>query len=308
METGMRPDVKKLLSLVEGAKAPPLETLTPDAARRALKQSVSILERPAPAMYRRENIHLDGPAGPVPARIYQPANISGPAPVLMFFHGGGWVIGDLDTHDSLAAEMAHLTGWTTVSVGYRRAPEAHWPAAVEDCTAATRLVANAEFLVGHPISGIVLSGDSAGGNLAAILARSLRREMDVLAQWLIYPGVDFTASGGSLDAFADGFLITTSTIRWFHGLYAPIPTDECASPLLSDDWDGLPPTLLFTAGLDPVRDQGRAYAARLAATGNTLIFREGHGLIHGAMNFRGGIASAQKDLELMAADMKRLVP
>ncbi len=305
--TYIRDDVKAVVDMINAQPGPLMHEVDPATARQMYLAMVAALEAPAAPLARREDLEAPGPAGPIPARLYQ-AGVPGEAgPVIAYFHGGGWVIGGLETHDSLCAEIARLTGHTVVSFDYRLAPEAPFPAATEDCLAAARWLGTGPAVLGHRVSGLVLAGDSAGGNLAAAVARETRAELPLLAQWLIYPGVDMTASGGSLEAFAEGYLLTAAGMAWFLGHYRPDPMHPWASPLHAGDWAGLPPALVFTCGLDPLRDQGRAYAARLVAHGIRTIFREADGQVHGAMNARGAVPSAQKDLEGQVRDLLALL-
>lgn len=303
----VREDVAKLLELLNAAPGPQIHETEPGIGRQMYRQMTSLLERPAAALHRRVDLAIPGPAGAVAARLYQAAPAAGPAPLLLYFHGGGWVIGDLETHDSLCAEIARLSGLTVVSVDYRLAPETRFPGAVEDCLAAARWAAGAPAEPGHAVTGLVLAGDSAGGNLAAVVARETAGELPLLAQWLIYPGVDMAASGGSLEAFAEGYLLTAAGMAWFMANYAPEPGHPWASPLRAPGWEGLPPALVFTCGLDPLRDQGRAYAARLIETGHRTIFREAAGQVHGCLTARAALPSAQADLEGQIADLKALL-
>lgn len=303
----VRDDVQAVLAALEAAEGPNMHEVDPATARQMMHAMAAMLERPAPALARKEDLSVPGPAGEIPVRLYQAAAPAGPGPVLTYFHGGGWVIGNIETHESLCAEIALQTGWTVVSVDYRLAPEHPFPAATEDCLAVTRWVAGAADTIGHAVTGQVLAGDSAGGNLAAAVARDLNREVSLLAQWLIYPGVDMAAAGGSMEEFAEGFLLTADSMAWFMAHYAPAPDHPWASPLRASEWDGLPPALVFTCGLDPLRDQGRAYAARLVETGHRVIFREAAGQIHGCMQLRGGIPSAQEDLLGQLHDLKALL-
>jgi acetyl esterase len=302
----VREDVANLLNLLSANPAPQMHEVDHGTAREMYRQMGSITERPAPALARKEDISIPGPAGPVPARLYQP----GPpkdGPVLVYYHGGGWVIGDLETHDSLCAEIAHQLGVSVIAVDYRLAPETRFPGATEDCLAATRWAATSPAILGHKATGLILAGDSAGGNLAAAVARETARELPLLAQWLIYPGVDMGWEGGSLAEFSEGYLLTAAGMTWFMTHYAPDNDHPWASPLRATEWDGLPPALVFTCGLDPLRDQGRAYAARLIETGHRVVYREAAGQIHGCMTMRGGIPSAQADLEGQIADLKALI-
>ncbi len=303
----VREDVKQLLGMMAAVEGPQMHEVDPETARQMYVQMGSIGERPAPADVKQTDLSIPGPAGAIPARSYQPAKAVADGTTIVFYHGGGWVIGDLETHNSLAAEIAKLTGFNTIAVDYRLAPETPWPGAVEDALAAARWVAGSPSGLGFKVSRLIFAGDSAGGNLSAIAARALRRETPVAAQWLIYPGVDMTNAEGSMMEFADGYLLTAAGMAWFGSHYAADVTHPHASPILSDDWTDLPPALVFTCGLDPLRDQGRAYAGRLIAGGTRVIFREAAGQVHGSAQMRAAIPSAQTDLEGQVADLKALL-
>lgn len=305
--TFVREDVQAVLGLLAQAPGPQLHEVDPATARQMMQAMGGMMDAPAPAVARREDFAIPGPAGGIPTRLYQSGPHAGAAPLLIYYHGGGWVVGDLESHDSLCAEIAVQTGWTVVAVDYRLAPEAPFPAANEDAIAAARWLAASPDVVGHAVSGLILAGDSAGGNLSAATARELAKEVKLLAQWLIYPGTDMTWATGSMQEFAEGYLLSADSMEWFMRHYAPQPDHHWASPLKASEWDGLPPALIFTCGLDPLRDQGRAYAARLVETGHRVIFREAAGQIHGSMNLRAAIPSAQADLLGQIADLKALL-
>ena len=303
----LRDDVKQLLGMMAAVEGPQMHEVDPATARAMYLQMGAIAERPAPADVTQADISIPGPAGAIPARSYRPANAAADGTTIVFYHGGGWVIGDLESHNSLVAEIAKLTGFNAVAVDYRLAPETPWPGAVEDALAAARWVAGSPSELGFKVSRLIFAGDSAGGNLSAIAARSLRRETAVAAQWLIYPGVDMTNAEGSMVEFAEGYLLTAAGMAWFGNHYAADVNHPNASPILSDDWADLPPALVFTCGLDPLRDQGRAYAGKLIAAGNRVIFREAAGQVHGSAQLRGALPSAQADLEGQVADLKALL-
>ena len=210
-------------------------------------------------------------------------------PVIVYFHGGGWVIGDLDTHDPLCRLIAAETGLRVVAVDYRLAPEHPFPAAHEDCLAAARLIASGPVELEAPVIGIAVAGDSAGGNLAHYVAGKLGHA-GVLAQMLIYPVGDCTRDGGgSYGAFAEGYLLDRRLMDRFIGDYLPggkDAADPAVSPLLHPLAANLPPAVVLTAGLDPLRDQGRELAARMIAQGGETAFTEAAGLIHGMATMR----------------------
>lgn len=303
----VREDVKQLLDMMAAAGGPQMQDVDVETARAMYGQMGMIAERPAPADVRQTDFSIPGPDGDIRARSYQPENACDDGTAIVFYHGGGWVIGDLETHNSLAAEIAKLTGFNTIAIDYRLAPETPWPGAVDDALAAARWVAGSPASLGFPVSRLIFAGDSAGGNLSAIAARALRKETPVAAQWLIYPGVDMTNAEGSMMEFAEGYLLTAAGMAWFGMHYAADINHPHASPILSDDWADLPPALVFTCGLDPLRDQGRAYAGKLIAAGNRVIFREAAGQVHGSAQLRGALASAQTDLEGQVADLKALL-
>jgi acetyl esterase len=309
----VRPDVEAFLGFLNTQPGPRMHEVEPAMARQMMRAMGPIAELPRGPLARVEDVAIDGPHGDrIPLRIYRPDASTAPASVLVFYHGGGWVIGDLETHDPICAEIARGLGMTVVAVDYRLAPEHRFPAAGEDCLAATRWVAGSPSAIGHAVTSLVVAGDSAGGNMAAIVAQELAGKLPVpiIAQFLIYPGVDMTASDGSMQEFADGYLLTAEGMAWFSrhylGDFADL-TDPRASPLHHPALEGQPPALVFTCGLDPLRDQGRAYAAKLIAAGVRTVFREAAGQIHGCMNLRQAIPSAQGDLAGCLAALRQII-
>ena len=219
-----------------------------------------------------------------------PGQSAMPGPVMVFFHGGGFVLGDLHTHEPFCAEMARLLDMPVVAVDYRLAPEHPWPAGVEDAIAAARWVAESPDALEREVTGLVLAGDSAGGNFAIITSLALRDEpaaVPVLAQWPIYPAADPVKGYPSFSDFAEGYLLTRDGMHWFDQCYRPDRTDWRYAPLVKSQ-AGMPPTLVVTASLDPIRDQGRAYAAACIEAGVPTIFREAKGNIHGFINLEEG--------------------
>jgi acetyl esterase len=309
----VRPDVQNILTMLAAQAAPPTSTMSPADARTSLAMLVSLAEHPRPDLAEIRDIALPGQHGhTIPARIYRNSLSADPAPVMAFYHGGGFVIGDIPIYDSLCAEIASTLNMTVVSVDYRLAPEHRFPAATEDCLAATQWLASSPAELGHPVTGIVPAGDSAGGNLAAVISQQLAHKLSVpiLAQWLIYPVTDATAAGGSMEEFGQGYLLTADTMAWFFNHYVPEGTDPAhpyASPINTASLEGQPPTLVYTCSLDPLRDQGRAYAGKLIAAGVRTIFREASGQVHFSFNLRGAIPSAQDDLHACLRDLKILM-
>jgi acetyl esterase len=309
----VRPDVKAFLDFLNSQPGPQMHELDAPTAREMFRAMGPVAELPRGELAHVEDLAIPGDHGhSVPARLYAPTKRGEPAPVLIYFHGGGWVIGDLETHDSLCAEIARGLGMTVVAVDYRLAPEHPFPAAAEDCLAAVRWASESPREIGHGVSGIVVAGDSAGGNLAAVCAQQLAGELPapILAQWLIYPGVDMTAEAGSMTEFAEGYLLTRQGMNWFMGHYlggGEQALHPHASPYHADRFEALPPALVYTCGLDPLRDQGRAFAARLIENGVPTVYREAKGQIHGSLNLRMAIPSAQGDLAGCLAALRELV-
>jgi acetyl esterase len=309
----VRPDVQNVLSMLGGQPGPQMHEMDPAGAREMMRMMGALTEAPRPELPEIKDLTIPSPHGhAIPARLYRHTLAADPAPVLIFYHGGGWVIGDLDVYDSLCAEIARSLGITVLSIDYRLAPEHRFPAATEDCIAATNWLARSPAEIGHPVTGVIPAGDSAGGNLAAVISQELTGKMTVpiLAQWLIYPGVDMKADTGSMVEFGEGFLLTAAGMAWFTDHYmGPTPDlmHPWASPLHTESLAGQPSTLVFTCGLDPLRDQGRAYAAKLVAAGVRTIFREAAGQIHGSVTLRGAIPSAQDDLHANLRDLRTLI-
>ncbi|MGJ8536197.1 MAG: alpha/beta hydrolase [Parasphingopyxis sp.] len=294
----VRPDVQMMLDLLAAQEGPKTHETDPATARAMMDMIFTMAERPAGELAIKRDFSIPGPAGDISARLYDPRDNRGPSPVVVFFHGGGFVIGNIETHDGLCAETARTLDLPVVSVDYRLAPEYPFPAAPEDCIAAARWIASSPQELGLDVTGIIPAGDSAGGNLAAVTSIALRddpADVPVIAQWLIYPATDMSADGGSMNDFGEGFLLEAKTMEWFSNHYAGDETDWRLNPVLKDT-EGLPPTVLITAGLDPLRDQGRAYASKLIASGVHTVYREASGNIHGFANLRKIIPSAHDDV------------
>jgi acetyl esterase len=252
-------------------------------------------------------VSIPGPAGPIAARHYRPAT-SDPAPLVVYYHGGGWVIGDLDTHDPLCRLTCRDAGVHVLSIDYRLAPEHPAPAAIDDAYAAFKWAYEHAAELGAIPGKVVVGGDSAGGNLAAVVSQLSRDEdgPQPVLQWLLYPRTDFTAQTRSLSLFANGFLLTRADIDWFTAQLLDgsdvAPADPRVSPLLADSLSGLPPALIATAGFDPLRDEGDSYAAALSAAGTHVDLRTLRSLTHGfASLFPLGGGSAVATAELISA-------
>lgn len=233
-----------------------------------------------------------------------------PGPIVLYFHGGGFVLGDLESHHPFCLEMAETLDLPIVSIDYRLAPEHSWPAAPEDAEAAARWCAKASGQVlGRDVTGLVLAGDSAGANLAAVTSRALRdtpAAAAVIAQALVYPTTGDDRQTASKSEFNEGYFLTQTAIDWFNENYAALAGDP-RYDLLASDLAGLPATLVVTAGLDPLRDEGRAYAAALVEAGVNVIYREARGNIHGCFGMAAAIPSSTADIAGALTALRLLV-
>src|SRR6266404_2932432 len=259
---------------------PPLPEL-----RQQLRTMVHLMDEPAPRIARVEHITIPGPAGAIPGRVYDAAGVGAPARlVVAYFHGGGWVQGDLETHHGLCARLAHRSGALIVAVDYRLAPEHKFPAAVEDSVAAYRWLRSHGGEIGADPARVGVVGDSAGGNLAAVVSQlaSAAGGPVPTCQVLIYPALDFALDTPSHRELEDAHVLPRDRIVWYMEQYLTEAdrTDLRASPLRARNLTGQPPTLVITAGFDPLRDEGHAYADRLRAAGVDVSDREYPGQIH----------------------------
>jgi acetyl esterase/lipase len=283
-------DIQALIRLSEWAGSESItECAPPEEARAMSRAGAEAVGGPKLAMARVEDLELPGPGGPIPMRFYVPTDAAEPMPLLVYYHGGGWAIGDLDTHDGLCRFLAANAGVRLLSVGYRLAPEHPFPAAVEDAFAAFQWAAEQAVGLGADPRRIAIGGDSAGGNLAAVVS-VLARDAggpDPAMQLLIYPVTDADDDRDSRRLFAEGFLLTKADMDWFEGHYLPEPgasEDPRVSVLRTDDLSGLPPAYVATAGFDPLRDEGEAYAERMREAGVRVALRRHPGLVHSFAN------------------------
>jgi acetyl esterase len=305
------PQAKAVLERVARANLPPYPQIGAAAARELYRETRGALAAPPPEVESVADLHASGPAGDIGVRLYRPrgAADAGPLPALVYFHGGGWTIGDLDTHDVVCRTLADLARSAVVSVDYRLAPEHKFPAAVDDAVAATRWVAREAARLGIDARRIAVGGDSAGGNLAAVVALAARDEggPPLAMQTLIYPATDMAADTASHLRYAEGHLLTRDAILWFKGNYLRDAADEAdwrASPLQAADLSRLPPAYVITAGFDPLVDEGRAYADRLAAAGVPVTYECFEGMIHGFVTMGGAIAAAHHALARCAQGLR----
>jgi acetyl esterase len=289
----LHPQVAALLERVARSPLPPYHTVPPFVARRVYRDTRAALAPKAPELADVRLLVFDRS---IAVRAYRPV-LDETLPALVFFHGGGWTIGDVDTHDVLCRQLALGARCAVFSVDYRLAPEAPFPAAVEDCFRATQFVHSHAVELRVEPNRIAVGGDSAGGNLAAVVALLARdRGAPALAgQLLIYPATDQRCSMPSHERNGEGYLLTREGIRFFRSSYLPNPrdyTDWRASPLLASSHAKLPPAFVLTAGYDPLVDEGRAYAERLAAAGVDVAYREHSDMIHGFVLFGGVVDTA----------------
>ena len=289
------PKVRELLDVLAAADAPPLSALPLAEARAAVTQLFVGQGAPEPVA-RVEDRTVPGTAGGIPVRVYTPEG-HGPFPVLVFFHGGGWVLCDLESHDLVCRTLARTVPAVVVAVDYRRAPEHKFPAAAEDCYAATCWVAAHAATIGADPRRIAVGGDSAGGNLAAVVSLMARDRggAGLIFQLLVYPATDAAMDTPSHRENAEGYFLTADMMVWFWGHYLRGPDDRAnpyASPLRAPDLRGLPPALVVTAEFDPLRDEGEAYATRLRAAGVPATLVRYPGMIHAFFQLTASLEQA----------------
>jgi acetyl esterase len=303
------PQARFVLDQMAAQGGPALDEVSPAEARQMFeKMAVPVPGEPVAELADRT---LPGPAGAIPARVYVPDGVSKPAPAVVYFHGGGWVIGSLETHDNLCRALANRAQAVVVSIDYRLAPESRFPAAAEDCYAATRWVAERGAEIGVDGARVAVAGDSAGGNLAAVVALMARdRSGPALRhQGLIYPVTDPDFDRASYVDNADGYLLTRKAMQWFWDHYVPDVAERSnayAAPFRAEKLAGLPPATVLTAEYDPLRDEGEAYAARLREAGVATTLTRYDGQIHGFVSLfeifdRGKQAVAQLGSALRGA-------
>lgn len=308
-EPYVRPDVAGFLAFLNNLPGPKMHQLEPPAARATYVAMKDIADLPIAELGTILDLTIPGPAGDIPARLFDVAESRAPGPLMLFFHGGGFVIGNLETHASFCAEVSRTLDMPVLAVDYRLAPESPWPAAPDDCEAAARWAAGSPAVLGRAITGLVTCGDSAGGNLAIVVAMALRdtpAAVPVIAQLPFYPATDTTQEYPSYSAFAEGYLLTRDSMEWFDAAYQA-EADHIRTSPLKGDLAGMPPAVVVTASLDPIRDQGRAYAAALARAGVAVVYREAVGTIHGFITLRKTIPSSVGDVAGALAAAKALI-
>ena len=308
----LHPQAKALLALIEQRGLPATHTLTPVEARRMYRERRFFTQPDAPEMAQVRDASASGPHGEIPLRIYRPLGGAPGAtlPVLVYYHGGGWVIGDLDTHDTLCRELANGAGASVVAVDYRMGPEHRFPCAVDDCIAATNWVRREAGALNIDSARIAIGGDSAGGNLAAAVAIAARDQgnLPIVHQLLVYPATDQRRGAPSHTTNGQGYMLTADTMNYFHDHYIDNTAHDLdwrASPLLCKDLTRLPPALVITAGFDPLRDEGLMYANRLSESGNAATYVCFERQIHGFITMGRVLDEANTAVALCAAELRR---
>jgi acetyl esterase len=309
----LHPQARALLDLIEQRGLPPMHTLSPVEARRFYRDRRSLTQPDTPAVAEVSELSATGPHGAIALRLYRPtlrSDAAGALPVLVYFHGGGWTIGDLDTHDVLCRQLANGSRCAVVSVDYRMGPEHHFPAAVDDCFAATCFVRDQAQALGLDAARLAVGGDSAGGNLAAVIAIMARDagDLPVAYQLLIYPAADMRLGHPSHTSNGRGYLLERETIGYYRDHYiadARQYLDWRASPLLRGDLRGLPDALVLTAGFDPLRDEGLEYADALSAAGNRCTYICFERQIHGFITMGKVLDEANAAVAVCATELAR---
>lgn len=308
-EPYVRPDVRAFLDYYNRLPGPRAHEVGPNEARAMIVAARHVSDAPVGELAVIRDLCCPGPGGDIGLRLYDARESREAGPLLLFLHGGGFVFGNLDTHEPFCAEVARRLDLPVLAVDYRLAPEHPFPAGAEDCIAAARWAAGSPPELGRAVTGLVPAGDSAGGNFAIVVALALRDEpaaAPAIATWPIYPAADPAKGYPSFEDFAEGWFLSRDGMRWFDDCYRADKADWRYSPLLKSQ-AGMPPTVVQTASLDPIRDQGRAYAAACAQAGVPVVFLEAKGNIHGFINLRRAIPSSQGDIDAGCEALKLIL-
>jgi len=304
------PQAKALLTFLAQDGRIPYSQITPPLARAQYVELCRRTRKPDEWAVDADDVTLPGPTGTLHARVYRPRGAGDAAlPALLYFHGGGWCIGDIDTHDAACRQLTQEAGCAVLSLDYRLAPEHRFPAAVEDCFAALKFAIGEGRRLGLDPTRLAVGGDSAGGNLAAVAAlRARDAGITLKGQVLIYPATDFAGDTASHEDYAEGFLLTRESVAWFGGNYidASGHGDWRASPLRAPDLARLPPALVIVGEFDVLRDESRAYAEALRRAGNEASFHLYPGMIHGFFTMGGIIAAADRAMAQSADFLKKV--
>jgi acetyl esterase len=300
----IKPDVAGFLAVINAVPGPKINELSPVDARESMVTMTKMADLPIGDMAVNCDFMIPGPAGDIPARHYDIRETRDIGPVMVFFHGGGFVIGDLDTHEGYCAEAARALDIPVIAIDYRLAPEHPFPASSDDCEAAARWVAD-----NIPCTGLVLAGESAGGNLTIVTAMALRdrpASKPVIVQNPIYPAVSSHNDWQSMSDFAEGYLLTRDLMDYFMLHYAADASDYRGAPL-DFPQTGMPPSVVTTASLDPLHDQGVAYYEALVAAGVKAVHYEANGNIHGHIQLLQAVPSALADVHAHLALVKMMI-
>lgn len=311
MTDAVRADTQALLDMLNATPMAHLETLGVDQARALMQQMRAAQPPTEDGLAIVRDLDCPSEAGAIRLRLYD-ARAERPAgPVMVYYHGGGFVLGDLDSHHATCVAIAHAVDIPVVAVDYRLAPEHPWPAAPDDAETAARWVAeHALSALGREAASLVLAGDSAGANLAAVTAGALTDRptaIPVAAQFLIYPTTGGDRQTESRARFASLYFLTGPAIDWFNACYAAPASDPRYDLFARGSLEALPPTLLVTAGLDPLRDEGRAYAAALVEAGVAVTFQEAAGTIHGFFGMTAAMPSVAEDVRKALAALREMI-
>ena len=306
------PQAKAVIEAAAKSGRPAYHQLAPKDARQLFRETRPLSTPVPPEIGGVRNLNADGPHGQIPLRVYRPAGVaaSAPLPVYVYFHGGGWVIGDLETHDVICRQLTAASDACVISVDYRLAPEHKFPAAADDAWAATTWIVAHAGELSLDATRLAVGGDSAGGNLAAVVALMAREtgRPAIALQVLIYPVTDLGAESTSYGSFADGYMLTRDSMRWFRAHYLGAPADGAdwrASPIRAKSLAGLPPALIVTAGFDPLRDEGEAYAARLRDAGVMVDYVCFGGMVHGFAAMGKVLGTAHRAVALIGGALRQ---
>lgn len=311
----LNPQTQAILDAIEAAEAagrPKVETLSPDEARQMFIDTRGAVTPDPQDVAMVRDIMVPGPGGDIPVRYYRPmgSEEGQRLPVLIYFHGGGWVIGDIETHDVICRMAANEGGFAVFNVDYRLAPEHKYPAALEDAFAVVEWTCHGAAGMAIDKSRIAVAGDSAGGTLSATCALMARDAgYDIAIQALIYPATEMNRNSESHKLFADGYMLTAVSQTWFHDHYFNSDDEKVdwrASPILAEDLSGQAPAFVLTCGYDPLRDEGKAYADRLAAAGVPVTYHCYEGQIHGFITMGRAIDEANQAIAEMAQRVKEV--
>ncbi len=305
----VRDDVRGFLDMLEAMGGKGVEEVGHLEGREQMRAMGSVAEADPRKLAIVKDITCPGPAGDIPLRFYDTRETRDAGPCVIFIHGGGFVIGDIGIYNALCTEISHHLDLPVISVEYRLAPEHPFPAAPDDCEAAARWVASSPAELGRTITGLVITGDSAGGNLTIVTTNQLMNDpadVPVIVQAPIYPVASDISQHSSMAMFAEGFLLTGAAMSWFTDQYGGDAADPRHTPMVGD-CSNTPPTVVCTAGLDPLRDSGREYASHLVQLGTEVVYLEFPGIIHGFTTLRKAIPSGQRDLEAFLDAVKLMV-